>query len=321
VAVWVDLCGSMTMTIVEDGPLPCSDWVGIRAGQSDFKYHSQQIGFTTPFSHSANADRRGGHSPPRSTQRAEQELRESALPACYGMLRAADPIRTADTHTRRNHVTVDSRCPGDARAATSPGYRQVAPHSNISRSVVSTAARLNRRQYYRCVRNDLRRALILMAEHDQQVLTELTAAGELPSPDYHPRMRSVHEANAAALRQIIDGHCWRGEHLVGAQAAEAAWLIAQHTVSDLAFMSSCAKRLTIAVNAGDAPGWQLAFLEDRVRSFTGLKQLYGTQFDVGEDGTVTPLPIENPDTVDDRRAQLGLNTVAERAAEIRSRHS
>ncbi|RYF60781.1 MAG: hypothetical protein EOO27_04535 [Comamonadaceae bacterium] len=159
-----------------------------------------------------------------------------------------------------------------------------------------------------------------MAEHDQQVLTELTAAGELPSPDYHPRMRSVHEANAATLRQMIDDHGWPGEHLVGAQAAEAAWLIAQHTVSDVTFMSLCAKRLTIAVNSGDAPGWQLAFLEDRVRSLTGRKQLYGTQFDVGEDGTVTPLPIENPDTVDDRRAQLGLNTVTERAAEIRSRH-
>ncbi len=33
-------------------------WAGIRAGQSDFKYLSQQLAVTPPFSHAANADRR-----------------------------------------------------------------------------------------------------------------------------------------------------------------------------------------------------------------------------------------------------------------------
>ncbi|MEE6169662.1 MULTISPECIES: DUF6624 domain-containing protein [unclassified Mycolicibacterium] len=169
--------------------------------------------------------------------------------------------------------------------------------------------------------HELSHALISLAQHDQQVLAELVAHGELPSAEYHPQMQSVHEANASALRQVIDEHGWPGEQLVGAEAADAAWLIAQHAVSDVAFMSLCAENLRTAVNSGDAPGWQLAFLEDRIRILTGRNQFYGTQFDIADDGTVTPLPIENPDTVDDRRARLGLNTVAERSAEISRRRA
>ncbi len=58
VAVWLDLWGSMPMTIMEGGSLLC--WIGgIRGGQSDFKYLSQQLGVTPPLSHSANAGRKG----------------------------------------------------------------------------------------------------------------------------------------------------------------------------------------------------------------------------------------------------------------------
>jgi hypothetical protein len=57
VAVWVDLCGSTPMTIMDTGSLSLV-WVGIRGGQSDFKYLSQQLGVTPLFSHAANADRR-----------------------------------------------------------------------------------------------------------------------------------------------------------------------------------------------------------------------------------------------------------------------
>jgi hypothetical protein len=167
----------------------------------------------------------------------------------------------------------------------------------------------------------LQRSLIAMAERDQQLLADLTTAGEMPAHEYHPQMRAVHEANATALRQVIDNHDWPGRRLVGDDGGEAAWLIAQHAVSDVTFMALCARKLGIAVDSGDAPGWQLAFLEDRIRTLTGRKQVYGTQFEVLNDGTVVPLPIEDPAGVDGRRAELGLNTVAERAAEISARRT
>ena len=43
-------------------------------------------------------------------------------------------------------------------------------------------------------------------------------------------------------------------------------------------------------------------------------QRYGTQLTVADDGTLSPLPIEDPDAVEDRRRAVGLEPLAERLA-------
>jgi hypothetical protein len=52
-------------------------------------------------------------------------------------------------------------------------------------------------------------------------------------------------------------------------------------------------------------------LEDRIRTFEGRPLRYGTQFDWDADGELSPLPIEDPGGLDDRRRQLGLATLAD----------
>ncbi|WP_320043553.1 DUF6624 domain-containing protein [uncultured Desulfobacter sp.] len=158
-----------------------------------------------------------------------------------------------------------------------------------------------------------------MAERDQQLLQELFETGELPSAKYHPQMRALHESNTSALKEIIRKYGWPGISLVGAEGAESAWLIAQHAVSDTKFMSDCIELLKIAKAAGDVEGWQLAFLEDRVRTMSGKDQIYGTQFNVDEEGWPIPCPITEPETVNERRKALGLNSLEERLEEMRER--
>lgn len=72
--------------------------------------------------------------------------------------------------------------------------------------------------------------------------------------------------------------------------------------------------LESAVASGEAPGWQLALLFDRIQ---GLPRIYGSQFDFDASGVWNPLPLEDPDCVDERRKTLGLNTIEERTKEIR----
>jgi hypothetical protein len=91
VAVWVDLCGSTPMTIMECG-FPSLTWVGIRGGQSDFKYLSQQLAVTPLFSYAANADRRGdtphqGQPAPRVTG-----ITRVIPPVCYDTVWVAIPF-------------------------------------------------------------------------------------------------------------------------------------------------------------------------------------------------------------------------------------
>lgn len=163
--------------------------------------------------------------------------------------------------------------------------------------------------------------LVALAARDQQALRELIDAGELPTNAYHPRLRALHEDNASALAMIIDAHGWPGRTIAGDKGAEAAWLVAQHAVFDLAFMQHCADLVERAVAAGTVPGWQLAFLKDRLRTLSGQAQVYGTQFEPDAEGWPVPSPIEDPAGVDARRAALGLNSLAERTAEMREREA
>lgn len=158
--------------------------------------------------------------------------------------------------------------------------------------------------------------LINMMNVDQRVLQQLFECGELPSESYHPRMKAVHEQHAARLKEIIVCHGWPGIGLVGEDAAKAAWLIVQHSVSDPAFMAECVGLLEEAVGRGDVAGWQLAFLQDRVCTLAGQPQYYGTQFDVDEQGWPTPFPVKDPATVNKRRARLGLNSLEERLEQM-----
>jgi hypothetical protein len=132
-------------------------------------------------------------------------------------------------------------------------------------------------------------------------------------------MRALHENNTSVLKEIIKKYGWPGISLVGGDGAKSAWLIAQHAVSDTKFMSDCIELLKIAIAAGDVEGWQLAFLEDRVRTMSGKDQLYGTQFDVDKGAWPIPFPITEPEKVNERRKALGLNSLEERLEQMRER--
>ena len=130
-------------------------------------------------------------------------------------------------------------------------------------------------------------------------------------------MRAVHERNADRLAAIIAEHGgWPGLDLVGAEAAQAAWLVVQHAISRPALMRSVLTMLTDEIGV---PRWQAAQLEDRIRVYEGRKQRFGTSFDWDEAGQVNPHPIEDPGRVDVLRAEAGLPPLAEAVAEQRSR--
>jgi hypothetical protein len=163
----------------------------------------------------------------------------------------------------------------------------------------------------------LRLEILAMAENDLSVREELIADGSLTNQGYHPRMEAVHKRNASRLTLIIDRYGWPGISLVGEDGANAAWLIAQHAIGNPPFMRRCRLLLTQATSNNEAPRWQLAMMEDRIRMYEGKPQRYGTQFQPDKNGEFVPYTIENPENVNERRHAVGLNTLEERIAEIR----
>jgi len=155
--------------------------------------------------------------------------------------------------------------------------------------------------------------LIAMAEHDREVGDELAASGALYQ-GYDPRIAAVHEKNALRLQAIMAEIGWPTERLVGKQAAQAAWLIAQHAIAHPPFQRSCLALLAAAARAQEVPAWQPAMLEDRIRVLEGRPQRYGTQLEPDEQGNMRPCPIEDPEQADERRRAVGLEPLAERMA-------
>jgi hypothetical protein len=86
----------------------------------------------------------------------------------------------------------------------------------------------------------------------------------------------------------------------------------QHAVLEPRFQEECVALLFAAVEAGEAKGYHLAMLHDRVLIRKGRSQIYGSQHEVDENGKMYPLPTSDPERVDQRRADVGLEPLAER---------
>jgi hypothetical protein len=135
------------------------------------------------------------------------------------------------------------------------------------------------------------------------------------SPEETMAWNRVDVANTDRLRKFVERYGWPGRSLVGEEGAEHAWLLAQHADRQLDLQRRALRLLADAVDHGEATPRQLAYLTDRVRMNEGLKQLYGTQLAGVRDGVVMPWPIENPDELDARRAEVGLEPFSEYAAQ------
>jgi hypothetical protein len=157
--------------------------------------------------------------------------------------------------------------------------------------------------------------LVAMAEEDQRVRAELLAEGVL-FDGYQPRMAEVHHRNAARLAAIMAEVGWPGRGVVGRDAADAAWLVLQHAIGDPPVMRRGLELLR-SLPPGEVDPIQVAMLEDRVRTFSGRPQIYGTQFDWNERGELQPRVIEDAAHVDQRRAAIGLPPLSEKLREMR----
>jgi hypothetical protein len=105
-----------------------------------------------------------------------------------------------------------------------------------------------------CMIKIVQAQLLAMRARDEHVRAELAADGSL-FEGYHPRMEEVHRANARELRSIIQEHGWPDEALIGPEGAEAAWLIAQHSIGEPDFMRNCRALLDEASSLGRVPRW------------------------------------------------------------------
>jgi hypothetical protein len=130
------------------------------------------------------------------------------------------------------------------------------------------------------------------------------------------RFMGIDRENTAELKKLLKIYPWFTISEFGPEANQNAWLLVQHADQDPPFQRHMLTILEPLAAKGETNPKNYAYLYDRVASSfqnpTERKlQRYGTQGQCTGPGTWEPLPVENPDKLDERRAAIGLPPMAE----------
>lgn len=158
--------------------------------------------------------------------------------------------------------------------------------------------------------------IIELRNADLELRDKLVQKGEL-GEGYNEEMEALHNRNAEVLNEIIDAIGYPTIGKVGEEASDAAWLVIQHAIGKPFFMKKCLKLLENAISENKVNPKNLAYLTDRIASFEGSPQQYGTQFDWDENGELSPKIFDDLSKVNERRKSVGLNTLEEQTEIIR----
>jgi len=117
----------------------------------------------------------------------------------------------------------------------------------------------------------------------------------------------INTRNLNRIIEIIETEGWPKQSIVKGSAASTVFLIIQH--SDLETQRKYLPIMTEAANNGEADWGSLALLIDRVNLGEGKQQIYGSQIFRDDDGSYFVKDLEEPEYVNQRRAEVGLGPI------------
>jgi hypothetical protein len=120
----------------------------------------------------------------------------------------------------------------------------------------------------------------------------------------------VEALNVGSLKDVIAEQGWPRISDVGDYAATKAWQIAYNT-NNLAFQVEAVRAMEPLLETGEVEKRNYAMLFDLVHFSTTGKQRYGT-LESCVDGRLVTDPVEDAAGLDARRAEMGLQPLAER---------
>lgn len=146
---------------------------------------------------------------------------------------------------------------------------------------------------------------------DQELRQEISAVEAAYGRDskemqtHWDKINEMDSINVLKVQKILDERGWLGADVVGYQGNYTLFLVIQHAPLDI--QGKYLPMFRQAVKKGNASASSLALMEDRVALRNGERQIYGSQ--IGRDpetGEFYVLPLQDPENVDERRAEVGL---------------
>jgi hypothetical protein len=157
----------------------------------------------------------------------------------------------------------------------------------------------------------LRTEILAMRDEDQKARFAWIAKKD--DKQLAADVEAIDKRTTQRMHDIVAKYGWPGNRLVGEEGANAAWLLVQHGDKDLAFQKDVLAKMEPMVKTEDVSPIDYGYLWDRVAVAEHRPQRYGTQFDDKQE----PQPIEEEAHVDERRASIGLPSMAEYRQQMR----
>ena len=155
----------------------------------------------------------------------------------------------------------------------------------------------------------LRAELLAIGKQDQGGRDSIAIAVAANDTAFIFRMMRGDSARTRRLREIVARNGWPRIADIGKEAAQAAWLVLQHSPL-LEFQSEMLPQLEKLSRTGEIPPADVAMLTDRVLVGQGKPQRYGSSFNL-VNGRFVAHPIEKLEGLDGLRASVGLMPMAE----------
>jgi hypothetical protein len=164
---------------------------------------------------------------------------------------------------------------------------------------------------------ELKTEILSMALEDQTARLKIINYKYF-SEEERKKLSEIEANHNLRLKEIISAYGWPGLSLVGLTGTTSFWLLVQHQDNDLEFQKQCLELLDGAVQKQDDQLQHFAYLLDRVRKNENLPQVYGTQWEF-KDGKWLLYPVEEPENLNLRRLEAGLNSIEEYEEDLSSR--
>jgi hypothetical protein len=156
------------------------------------------------------------------------------------------------------------------------------------------------------LRSDLRD----MVSAEQIARTTYVMNGMKEGSAEQKRIVTIDAAHLPRIKAIFEKVGFPDAAMVGRSGVANFFLLAQHADNDPAFQARVLEKAEPLMRNGELSRQQYALLTDRVLLAQGKKQRYGSQVEV-KDGQSVPLPLDDAEHVDARRATMGLEPLAD----------
>ncbi len=134
------------------------------------------------------------------------------------------------------------------------------------------------------------------------------------SGDLSQIQRVLDSVNMVFVERYFLNNGYPGKSVVGEESSLVAWNVLQHNPDKIPLYLPLVKK---AAEDGEIPKTSYAMMEDRYLMTEGKPQIYGTQGMSYDDARGSFIwPIENPETVNERRKEAGFEETIEAYAKV-----